>query len=181
MEEIVSRLATAIVSIAKDEKKLEQYKTAFFELDKIFSSDTQLIKYLDSYFIKKEDKYQIVDKLTLSFNLPNLTNFIKLLIKKHQILKYKIIFKEIRNCINEELDIFEGIIYSTTEIDEEKIRKIENSLSKRIKHKVELTNKIDSRLIGGIKVQVHDYVFDGSIKYKIESLGENLKERRNTI
>ena len=47
----------------------------------------------------------------------------------------------------------------------------------KIGKKVELKNKLDERLIGGVKVVVHDHVFDGSVKYKLETLKEQLKDQ----
>ena len=60
----------------------------------------------------------------------------------------------------------------------EQLEKIELAIAKKIGHKVELKNLIDSRLIGGVRVVIHDHVYDGSIKYKLETLQNNLKERR---
>ena len=77
------------------------------------------------------------------------------------------------------MDVYEGFVYSTEPLDKNKILEISDVISQKIHKKVELKNKIDSRLIGGVKVIVHDHVFDGSIKYKLETMKEQLKERRN--
>ena len=58
------------------------------------------------------------------------------------------------------------------------IERIEEGIAKKLGHKVELKNVIDERLIGGVRVVIHDHVYDGSIKYKLETLQNNLKERR---
>ena len=93
---------------------------------------------------------------------------------------YKNIAKETCKNINFELNIYEGIIYSTEPLQNSKILEISRLISKKLGRQVELKNKIDSRLIGGVKVVVHDHIFDGSIKYKLETLKEQLKERRNS-
>ena len=92
--------------------------------------------------------------------------------------KFKEIVKEITKLLNEELDIDEGFVYSTAELSKEQISKIEKAVGKKLGHEVELKNLVDERLIGGVRVVIHDHVFDGSIKYKLETLKENLKERR---
>ena len=78
-----------------------------------------------------------------------------------------------------EYDYVEGFVYSTEPLEKDKILEISKVISQKIHKKVELKNKIDERLIGGVKVVVHDHVFDGSIKYKLETMKEQLKERRN--
>ena len=179
MEEAVSRYASALVSIAKEEQKLEQYKVAVLSIQETFKSNPELLKFLKSYFVNKDDKDKVIDDLTKEFGLKNLSNFIKLLVAKHKIYLFKDIANEINKGINFELDVFEGFVYSTEPLEKDKILEISQVISQKIHKKVELKNKIDERLIGGVKVVVHDHVFDGSIKYKLETMKEQLKERRN--
>ena len=179
MNEIVSRYAAALVSLAKEENKLEQYKFAVLSMKETFEQNPEVLKLLKSYFVSNENKDQVVEELTKQFELKNLTNFIKLLVIKHKIYLFKDIANEINKGINFELDVFEGFVYSTEPLEKSKILEISQVISKKIGKKVELKNKIDPRLIGGVKVVVHDHVFDGSIKYKLETMKEELKERRN--
>ena len=55
---------------------------------------------------------------------------------------------------------------------------ISDAVGKKLNHKIELKNIIDERLIGGVRVVINDHVFDGSVKFKLETLKNNLKERR---
>ena len=179
MEEVASRYAAALVSLAKEEQKLEQYKVAVLSMKEVFDSNPEVLKYLKSYFVKAEEKYNLVEDLTKEFGLKNFTNFMKLLVEKHKIYLFKDIVSEITKGINFELDIYEGFVYSTEPLENSKIDGISQVISQKIGKKVELKNRLDSRLIGGVKVVVHDHVFDGSIKYKLETMKEQLKERRN--
>ena len=179
MEEAVSRYAAALVSIAKEEQKLEQYKLSVLSMRETFATNPELLKFLKSYFVTNENKEKVVEELTKEFGLKNLTNFMKLLVLKHKIYLFKDIASEITKGINYELDVYEGFVYSTEPLEKTKILEISEVISQKILKKVELKNKIDERLIGGVKVVVHDHVFDGSIKYKLETMKEQLKERRN--
>ena len=179
MEESVSRYADALVSLAKEEGKLEQYKFAVLSMSETLRLNPELLKYLKSYFVSEVDKNKVIDEFTKDFGLKNLTNFIKLLVVKHKIYLFKDIANEITKGINFELDVYEGFLYSTEPLEKSKINEISEVISKKIGKKVELKNKLDERLIGGVKAVVHDHVFDGSIKYKLETMKEQLKERRN--
>ena len=179
MEEVVSRYASALVSIAKEEGKLEEYKLAVLSVKETFEANPEILKLLKSYFVTSENKDAVINELTKDFGLKNLTNFMKLLVAKHKIYLFKDIASEITKGINFELDVYEGFVYSTEPLEKAKILEISQVISEKIHKKVELKNKIDSRLIGGVKVVVHDHVFDGSIKYKLETMKEQLKERRN--
>lgn len=178
MNEVASRYASALVSIAKEENKLEEYKLAILSVKNYLDANPELFKFLKSYFVKDEQKVLVIEDLTKSFGLKNLANFLNVLATKHKFFIFKDIVKEITKGINTELDIDEGFVYSIEPLENSKIVEISRVISQKLKRKVELTNKIDKTLIGGIKVVVHDNVFDGSIKYKLETMKEELKERR---
>ena len=59
----------------------------------------------------------------------------------------------------------------------EDISKIEKVIDNKLKKEVYLIPKIDQRLIGGFKVVINDYVFDASIKNKVDGLRSSLLER----
>ena len=178
MESSTTKYANALVSIARDENKLLKYKVAIKTLDQLLKSNPELKKVLCSYFVSNDEKYHLIDELCSEFKLNYLSNFMKLLVQKHLIYHFSDIAKEIVLGLNDELHIADGFIYSTSELSQKQIEQVTNAISKRMGVEVELKNLIDERLIGGIKVVVHDHVFDGSILYKLDSMKQNLKERR---
>ena len=178
MESASTKYAKALVSLAREEGALLEYKKATKAFDELLSTNSQLKKMLCSYFVSNEEKYRIIDEICAGFALKNFQNFIKLLAQKHLIFHFHDIAKEIVLGLNEELHIADGFVYSTTQLSEKQIEQVTKAISKRMGVEVELKNLIDERLIGGIKVVVHDHVFDGSILYKLDSMKQNLKERR---
>ncbi|MCQ2793588.1 MAG: F0F1 ATP synthase subunit delta [Bacilli bacterium] len=179
MDSLFVRYSNALLSLAKQENKVKEYKEAIKSLLEFFANNEEINVYLKSYFMTEDEKYKVVETLCKQYNLKNLTSFMKLLVKKHRFNDFKYIAKEFINGSNESLGISEGFVYSVEPLNKLQIEKIENAISKRLNGKVELTNKIDKRLIGGIKVVIHDYVFDGSLSYKIETMKNNLNERRS--
>ena len=99
------------------------------------------------------------------------------MIKKHRFIEIKHIKNEFNKLANQELGIFDGYVYSVNYLTKEQINRIEVSISDVLHHRVELINKIDESLIGGVKVAVNDHVFDGSIKYKLANMKQMLNER----
>ncbi len=177
MDSLFVRYSNALLSLAKQENKVKEYKEAIKSLLMFLSNNIDVDSYLKSYFVKDEEKYKFIDDLCKPYGLTNLSSFIKLLVKKHRFNHFKYIAREFIDGCNEDLKISEGFIYSVNQLSETQIHNVEEAISKRLNEKVELINKLDSKLIGGIKVVIHDYVFDGSISYKIESMKKNLNER----
>ena len=179
MDSLYVRYSSALLLLAKEESKVKEYKEAIKSLLELFTSNEEINTYLKSYFVSDEEKFAFVDRLTKPYGLKSLSSFIKLLIKKHRFNSFKYIANEFISDANESIGVSEGYVYSTTPLDKLELAKIEKAISKKMNQNVELINKIDDRLIGGVKVVVHDHVFDGSIKAKLETLKQNLNERRS--
>ena len=67
MEEAVSRYADALVSLAKEEGKLEQYKFAVLSMSETLRLNPELLKYLKSYFVNEAEKNKVIDEFTRDF------------------------------------------------------------------------------------------------------------------
>ena len=74
----------------------------------------------------------------------------------------------------EYLGIEVGKVYSAYPMNDEDIEKIEVAMSQKEKKKVKLNLVIDESLIGGIKVEIRNHVYDDSLSYKLESLRQEL-------
>ena len=136
------------------------------------------MRVLSSYFLSVSKKHLLVEEAFKSLESKNIISFIKVIIDNHRANEIQTIFKEFHTMCNEHLGIEEGIVYSVIELSDEQIKEIEEAISKRKKVKVELQNIIDERLIGGIKVVVHDHVYDSSLLYKINSLKKGIRKER---
>lgn len=179
MDSLFSRYASALLSIAKEENKVKDYKDALNDLDAFFKENHDVLKYLESHLVKEEAKYEIVDTLSKDSKLKSLASFLKLLIKKHRIHYFAKIKQEYLNLANAELGILEGILYSAVKLSKEEQQKVEKAISKKMNKPVELRLVVDSHLLGGVKVIVNDHVFDGSLLGRLNQMKLDLSERRH--
>ncbi len=178
MDSLYHRYSSALLSLAISENKVNQYKESINHLLTIFKQENDLSKILESYFVKEDDKYRLVDELTKKYQLKYLNSFIKLLVHKHRIFIFDKIGKDFIKIANENLGILEGTIYSVQPLSQDEIDKVKIVISKKLNQDVELKNLLDARLIGGVKIVVHDHIFDGSLSGKLNALKANLNERR---
>ena len=70
--------------------------------------------------------------------------------------------------------IEEGMIYTPYELTDQQIQDIEKAISQKENKKVTLKVSIDPSLLGGIKVQIANRIYDGTIKNKVEMLKKEL-------
>lgn len=177
MNNLASRYASALLSLALEENKNEAYRNYLKVILETIQEDDSLEKLLSCSTITKEDKKKIIDNVFINPPSVHIISFIKVIIDNSRGNYLKKMIEEFISLSNEKDGIAEGYIYSCTTLSKIDIERIEEVISKKINRKVYLIPKIDERLIGGFKVVVNDYVFDASIKNKLEGLKANLLER----
>ena len=87
------------------------------------------------------------------------------------------ILEAFNTLCNENRDIEEGLIYTAFPLKEETLLKIKKRIS-QIEHlDVDLIQRIDPSLIGGVKVVINSHIYDGSIKNQLEKMQVDLSRR----
>jgi F-type H+-transporting ATPase subunit delta len=160
----INGYALALFSIAKENKKLDDYKKKSLLLIEIINqNDNKKVKLIKEAFSKNLNK--------------EFQNFLFILIKRHKFRIINTILNKLIKFINEEKKIIEGIIYTSNKLSLEEIKKIENKISKILNKKVSLKNKLDSKIISGIKIQVGNKIIEDTISSRFKLLKKELLEK----
>ena len=173
MENVSSRYALALYSLALDLNKVESWQQEVKELKSIFNENTDFVMILGSSFLPINERQEIMNK-TLKGVDENIKALISVVMENNRTDLIIDVFDVFNTYCNEYRGIREGYIYSTLKLDEKVISEIEEKISKSENNKVELKNIIDPSLIGGVKIVVHDHIYDGSIKHHLEMMKKDL-------
>jgi len=171
---IEERYAMALLSIAKDENKVEEYQQEGKRIYTSLKDNPEMIHLLSSYFLEQGEKDKVIDQVLSSCKLPNMLNFVKLICLKGRAFDILAIFRSFNKLCNETRRVYEGICYVAKPIDKKDLSRVEEAVSKALGGIVELTQEEDPSLIGGVKVVVGGKVFDGSIKSSLLDLRQSL-------
>ncbi|NQZ28921.1 MAG: F0F1 ATP synthase subunit delta [Mycoplasmatales bacterium] len=172
----INGYSLALLDIAQEEKKLDNYKEQAMIIVEVLTNNPTYIDILGSYAIEPQERLALVEK-TFSNKIEEcLKNFILLLVEKKRVKYLVPALKRFVSLINNEKDIHEGIAYSVSKLTAKQLKDIETTTSKTLGLNVTLVNKLDSGLISGIKVVVGDQVIDNSIATKIQNLRQQLLE-----
>lgn len=169
-EEIITQWGSAFFELSLESKEPKKYLSQSVVLIDLFSKYPELIEIINSYTLPFNEKRKIIEDTFQDF-LPYTINLFLLLAQKNYFNYVRLILKEIRKQLNNYFDIQYGTVYSVVPLSEEQMKKIQKNIRLKLNDSnVELVNKIDEELIGGIKVKVKNEVFDGSIKGRIDQL-----------
>ena len=169
MLEIAQNYASALLSLAIDDNKVNDYQVEMKELRKIIRDNPDFTLLIDSRFLTVEERMHNAELILKGF-ANDIVNFIKIIIKHNRVNYLEDILEAFNSLCNENQDIVEGLIYSAFPLEESTLQKIKNKISQIENHEVDLITRIDPSLIGGVKVVINSHVYDGSIKNQLEKM-----------
>ena len=171
--EIADRYGQALFSLAEDSKKVSSLQEEVRTLRAILNDNPDFMMVLDSSFLSVEERKEILEKTLIGVD-KDLLSLIKILIENHRIKYLNDVLQSFNSYCNDSFGVKEGLLYSTEPVDKKTIVEIEKQISNLESCKIELINKIDPSLIGGVKVVINDHVYDGTIKNRLEELRNSL-------
>lgn len=160
--------------VGNDPVLLVAYQKALLEVSQTLKSNGKLQDFLSSYAVNKESQYEVIETLFGNDKLVHLVPFLKLVENKRLFSHFEDIRLSFHELANQALGKEEGIAYSATKLSKEDLEELEKALGQSLGKEIELENRVEPSLIGGIRVFVDGKVFDGTIETKVESLRKKL-------
>ncbi len=160
--------AQAIYEIAKEENLTKDFLDISLAIIDAYNNEQNLQTYMSSTSVTHEEKKELVKELTNDYQYYMNWLFLAIDAGKSKYIKHFI--NEYINLYNQENNIVKGYAWTTTPLDQSSIKKIEKATSKKINKEVMIENKIDKEIIGGIKLEIGDDIWDNSIKNKLLQL-----------
>lgn len=173
MDTIASRYAESLFALAKEEKAVETYSKDIEKVENVFQDDV-FVQFFSHVAVQDDEKIKILKESFQNQISEYVLNFLLLLVKKRRIRYIRFICQNFQKLCNDYLGIKEGTVYSAYTLKQEEIKKIEDAMSHKMKKKVQLHMVIDETLIGGIRVEIDNHVYDDTLSYKLESLRKEL-------
>lgn len=101
-------------------------------------------------------------------------NFLYLLVDKQRLNNLNEIVESYVSLANFVSNIAQGTLYSVRKLEQDEISSLEESLSKKLNKKVILENAIDESLISGVRVEIDQKIYDGSLKHELSQMKDYL-------
>lgn len=172
-ELIFNRYAIALLSLAIDENKVDEYRSQVKMIKELLKENKDFVYVISDVNLTIEQKNHLIDKVFAGF-FENIINFMKIIIQNNREFYLYEIFKETLFRFNDYLNIQEGEVYYEKHLNEDDLNKAIAMIEKKINKKLELKRIKDNSLLGGFIISVKDYIYDASLKTKIEKMKESL-------
>ncbi len=173
---VTIRYAKALLQLAIEQNELDQSHKDMVVLDGICSSSKELSSLLKSPIVKTDQKLRILDEI-FTGKLGKLSmSFINLITTKKRENLLANIAKSFISLYKAHNKIETATVTTAVPLDEELRAEVIGFIKKHGEQDVELTEKVDSTIIGGAIIRMGDKQLDASVSKAISELRQTFNK-----
>lgn len=121
--------------------------------------------------VTKEEKKKVLETVT---NETVFRHFLFVLIDNHRIQLLEDIHQEFTTILNNQHNVMEATVYSPKPLSPTELANLQESIGKKHNRTVTLSNVIDDKIVGGLRVEYEGHVLDQTINHYLASLKNTL-------
>jgi F-type H+-transporting ATPase subunit delta len=169
MEEIAAVYARSLFEVAQEQNKLDTVREQIGAFADALDETRELQVFFFSPYFSTPEKVEGLDKVVTGAE-PILQNFLKLLIEKSRmpaVFRVRRTFDELWQRENKLLPVE---ITSAIELDKKTVKQIGDRIGEETGQKIELSERVEPDILGGLIVRVGNSIIDASIRARLDSL-----------
>lgn len=172
---VANRYADALFQLAKEKNQLEAVTSDLQLVKEVAESTPQLMRYLSHPKVTNKEKQEFIRKSFGQALTEISLQALFLLIDRKRVDNLIPMIHTFQSLAYEARGMAEAVVYSAKALTEEEQKQVEDTFAKKAnKSKLVIRNIVNSDLIGGIKIRIGDYIYDGSIKAQLDRLKREL-------
>lgn len=174
---IAGRYATAVFELAKEAKGLSGLEADVAALGQALKESADLRGVIASPVFSREDQARAMAALAARMGLtPTVANTLALMAANRRLFVLPQLLVALGDMIAEEKGEVTAEVTAAAELTKAQAEKLAASLKKTVGKTVKLNTTVDESLIGGLIVKVGSKMIDTSIRSKLASLQNVMKE-----
>lgn len=174
---IAGRYATAVFELAKEAKGLAALEADVAALAQALKDSADLRQVIASPVVSREDQGRAMAALAAKMGLsPTVANTLALMAANRRLFVLPQLLSALAGMIAEEKGEVTAEVTAAAELTNAQAEKLAATLKKTVGKTVKLNTTVDESLIGGLVVKVGSKMIDTSIRSKLASLQNVMKE-----
>ena len=169
MEEIASVYARSLFEVAKEHDKLDEIKDELDQFADELDKNRELQVFFFSPYFSSQEKKDGVEKVIENGD-EHFVRFLELLAERHRLPALFRIRKEFDQLWAEENKQLPVTITSAVELDEDTVKDLGKRIEDQTGQTIDLTANVDPDLIGGLRMQVGNMVYDATVRGRLDKL-----------
>jgi F-type H+-transporting ATPase subunit delta len=169
VEEIASVYGRSLFEVAKEHDKLDVIKEQLDQFADELDENRELQVFFFSPYFSSQEKKEGVDKVIENGD-EHFVRFLELLAERHRLPAIFRIRREFDRLWAEENKQLPVTITSAVELDDDTVKDLGKRIEEQTGQTIDLTATVDPDLIGGLRMQVGNMVYDATIRGRLEKL-----------
>ena len=176
---LARRYAKALFEIALERKMLGKVREELSAFSYLLEKDVSLRNFLFSPEHSRASQKKAVEKAFADRFSAVFFNFILVLLEKRRQSLIHDIMTAFEVLHDRHLRKMRALAITAVPMDEKTLEQLRASLSKSMDMDMELQNRVDPEILGGVVIQVEGKVLDGSIRQHLLRMREKIIDNRN--
>lgn len=166
----------SLYDLAAEESIAERILKEMKTLQKLFKEHGDYICLLSEPSVPKADRLALLDEAFGGKIHGYLLNFLKLLCENGSLRDWEDCVREFRTRYNNDFKITEAVVTSAVPLTGEQTAALTKKLESMTRKTILLTQHVDSRVLGGLKVELDDMSFDGTALNHLNGMRKRITE-----
>jgi len=147
------------------------------EVNTVFNTVPVLVGFLENPGVPLAEKMTLMDQQFAKSVNPWVARLLKLLVENNRIAIFPHLVQQFEALINKQENTTQAEVVSAIELEDELRTRIRKTLESTFGfNRVDIQNRVDPGLLGGVIVKIQDRVIDGSYVGRLEELRKQISK-----
>ncbi|HET7616683.1 MAG TPA: F0F1 ATP synthase subunit delta, partial [Bacillales bacterium] len=160
-EAVTKRYARALFEVAEEHGKIDQVEEDLNAVVQAFKDEKAEKVFLNPR-LDAEEKKKLIETFAQAVT-SEVANFLKVLVDHHRGNQLAEIAREYTKAANEARGIVSATVTTAVPLSDEERKQLAEQFGKAIDKKIQLEEKVDREIIGGVLIRVGNRVYDGTV------------------
>ncbi len=173
-QQVAKKYSRAIFELAKEKNMVDQAWEQFQALAEYLKEDDSFLDFMTAPQIADDKKLDLVKRAFEGQLETAFYDFLMVLVEKRRIRFLPEILEELDSLIREDKGITRATCITADPISDDERNKLIAQLREKTNQQIELVEKTDKGVIGGMVVMMQNQIIDGSIRHGLNQLRNRL-------
>ncbi len=174
MNRAAKNYADALFEVAYEEEIDDLLLNQFSDVRRLFDENPDYVKLLYAPNIAKAERTALLDEALSGRIHPYLLNFLKLLCENGYMYDYGYCETRYRTYYNTIHGIIAGVAITAVPLKPEQMEKLRARLYQISGKTVDLINRVDPSVLGGIRLEYEGVELDGTVRQRLDGIEKTL-------
>lgn len=176
MELVIANVyARGLYAATEDAGNTDEVRDELRQIESISRANPMLCRFLQDPAISKNLKKEKLDVIFKGRVTDETLHFLDLLVDKGRVAHFHKIVSEFVRIDDEKKNVAEGVIESVVPLTDEQLQKFNSEVSTFYGKSIKLKNRVNKKLIGGVKIYAEGRLIDASFSSRLDRLYESIR------